>query len=147
MNVALYFKDGTTPLVRDKRMIPVDSSSPLVQMISTMQRTFTLPEDLEFSFQYADTIDDAGNVINRTNLHESYRARIHWHDAHRPLLCAARWLHTQSSLAEQEGTWHWLYTTVSLSSGNILAPINPFPYLTVLPIISCRIVPLTDHAT
>jgi hypothetical protein len=63
MNVALYFKEGATTLVRDKRMIPVDYSSPLLQMIPAIQRTFAL--DQEFSFQYAEHIDDSGGVVNR----------------------------------------------------------------------------------
>eukprot|EP01094_Clydonella_sp_ATCC50884_P011135 TRINITY_DN2092_c0_g1_i3.p1 TRINITY_DN2092_c0_g1~~TRINITY_DN2092_c0_g1_i3.p1 ORF type:complete len:315 (+),score=94.74 TRINITY_DN2092_c0_g1_i3:357-1301(+) len=77
MNCALVFKEGSTVVVRDKKMLPMDFGSPLLQMVANNQRAFSLPEDLEFTYQYSESAQDAHTAQMRP-------------------------LHTQSSLSEQD---------------------------------------------
>ena len=78
MNVAIYFKESGQDIIRDRKRIPVDYGIPLFKMIPTMQRAFELAADQEFSFQYAEVVEDSGKVENN------------------------RWLNIQLSLEEQE---------------------------------------------
>mmetsp|Transcript_19495 Transcript_19495/g.74816 ORF Transcript_19495/g.74816 Transcript_19495/m.74816 type:complete len:687 (-) Transcript_19495:83-2143(-) len=77
LNVAIYFREGGTDNLRDKKMIPIDLESALVHMIPTIQRALDFPPEQEFSFQFG-VINEAGRVEK------------------------ARWITTQLSLDEQE---------------------------------------------
>ena len=68
MSVCIYFKEGINDNIRDRKIIPVDASAALLQMVPTLQRVLDLFNQ-PFSIQYAESIDTEGRVQRPRWLH------------------------------------------------------------------------------